>query len=404
MPSNRPSFSIRVRDLSKVYRMYRRPVDRLVELVTPLKRRTEFHALDGVSFEIGRGETIGLVGRNGAGKSTLLKVLAGVVAPSSGTAETSGVVASILELGTGFHPEFSGRANAELNASILGLAGEQLRRALPEIFAFSELGDFLDQPVRTYSSGMIMRLGFSVAVHVNPDVLLVDEALAVGDGHFQKKCLDRMREFLDAGRTVVFCSHSLAAVSALCRRSIWLDQGKLRMLGPTADVIEAYEEFLAQQNAVDDAVESAELERPSPVRVTRVAVRDREGRGTEVVGQGGSFVLSVGVTSEVADEPIHLVVGVDRVGDQLQCCSFSTQWDGLAPLRGRNAYEVELVVNDVPLSAARYTVRVLAGDESCLHLYDRAETTFVVEGDAGTEDGLFVTGHSWAVQKSPGLG
>src|ERR1051325_7641508 len=173
--------AVRAVDLSKQYELYDRPIDRLIELVTRRPRHTVFPALQEVTFDVERGETTGIIGQNGAGKSTLLKLLCGVTRATSGTLETHGTIASILELGTGFHPEFTGRDNAALNAAILGLSPAEVKKRLPEILEFSELGSFIDRPVRTYSSGMYMRLAFSVAVNVDPDILVIDEALAVGD-------------------------------------------------------------------------------------------------------------------------------------------------------------------------------------------------------------------------------
>src|SRR5437870_9609640 len=187
--------AVRADELSKHYDIYARPADRLIELLTGRARHTVFPALEEVSFDVERGETVGIIGQNGAGKSTLLKLLCNVTRPSSGVLEAHGTIASILELGTGFHPEFTGRDNAALNATILGLSPAEVKERLPSILEFSELGTFLDRPVKTYSSGMIMRVAFSVAVNVRPDILVIDEALAVGDGHFQKKCADKIREF-----------------------------------------------------------------------------------------------------------------------------------------------------------------------------------------------------------------
>src|SRR5205807_5608409 len=223
--------AVRAFELTKQYDLYRRPADRLIEAVTRRPRHTVFPALQDVTFEVERGETVGIIGQNGAGKSTLLKLLCNVTRPTSGSLETHGTIASILELGTGFHPEFSGRDNATLNAAILGLSPAEVKKKLPGILEFSELGTFLDRPVKTYSSGMYMRLAFSVAVNVDPDILVIDEALAVGDGHFQKKCVDRIREFQQQGRTIFFCSHALYHVTAICRRTLWLDHGSVMRYG-----------------------------------------------------------------------------------------------------------------------------------------------------------------------------
>src|SRR6476660_9227224 len=236
--------AVRAAELTKQYDIYRRPIDRLIEAVTRRPRHTVFPALQDVTFEVERGETVGIVGQNGAGKSTLLKLLCSVTQPTSGKLESRGAIASILELGTGFHPEFSGRDNAALNAAILGLSPAEVKRALPEILDFSELGTFLDRPVKTYSSGMYMRLAFSVAVNVDPDILVIDEALAVGDGHFQKKCVDRIRDFQVQGKTILFCSHAQYLVSSICNRTLWLDRGALMRFGPSLDVVHEYESFL----------------------------------------------------------------------------------------------------------------------------------------------------------------
>src|SRR5581483_1129881 len=203
------AIAVRSVELTKQYEIYPRPLDRVLEWITRRPRHTVFPALQDVTFEVERGETVGIVGQNGAGKSTLLRLLCGVTRPTSGVIESNGTIASILELGTGFHPEFSGRDNAALNAAILGLSPSEVKQKLPAILEFSELGTFLDRPVKTYSSGMYMRLAFSVAVNFDPDILVIDEALAVGDGHFQKKCVDKIREFQREGRTILFCSHAM---------------------------------------------------------------------------------------------------------------------------------------------------------------------------------------------------
>src|SRR5687768_9682281 len=267
--------AVHASNLTKHYRLYARPIDRLLELVTPSPRHQTFAALEEVSFEIQRGETVGLIGQNGAGKSTLLKLLCGVSVPTSGLLETHGTIASILELGTGFHPEFTGRDNAALNAAILGLTPAEVRKRLPAILEFSELGSFIDRPVKTYSSGMYMRLAFSVAVNVDPDILVIDEALAVGDGHFQKKCVDKIRDFQEAGKTILFCSHALYYVSSICRRTLWLDQGRLMRYGPSLDVVHDYETFLLERDRAHPASEVAETR--SPVRFQDITVCDKNG-------------------------------------------------------------------------------------------------------------------------------
>src|SRR5437773_3535178 len=299
--------AVRSVELTKQYDIYPRPADRVLEFLTRRPRHTIFPALEDVSFEVERGETIGIIGQNGAGKSTLLKLLCNVTKPTSGTLETQGTIASILELGTGFHPEFSGRDNAALNAAILGLSAAEIKRKLPAILEFSELGTFLDRPVKMYSSGMYMRLAFSVAVNVDPDILVIDEALAVGDGHFQKRCVDRIREFQQQGRTIVFCSHALYHVTAICRRTLWLDHGSVMRYGPTLDVVNDYESFLLQRDRTHPASEGEpEHERPpSPVRIVDIAVCDSDGRPRDLFETREDINLRLRFQSEVTSQPVH---------------------------------------------------------------------------------------------------
>jgi lipopolysaccharide transport system ATP-binding protein len=207
----------------------------------------EFWALRDVSFDLRKGEVVGLIGRNGAGKSTLLKILSRVTQPTTGRAEIHGRVGSLLEVGTGFHPELTGRENAYLNGAILGMSRKEIDRKFDEIVAFAEVGDFIDTPLKHYSSGMQMRLAFAVAAHLEPETLLVDEVLAVGDLLFQKKCLGKMGEVASGGRTIVFVSHQLNQIRRLCEKVIWLDQGKIFQAGPTPEITGAYETYMTQR-------------------------------------------------------------------------------------------------------------------------------------------------------------
>lgn len=234
--------AIKVENLSKCYNIYDRPRDRLMQMLARGRRQyfREFWALNDVSFEIRQGETVGIIGRNGAGKSTLLQILCGTLAPTGGIVETRGRVAALLELGSGFNPEFTGRENVYMNAGILGLKREDIDARFDDIVAFADIGDFLDQPVKTYSSGMYVRLAFAVVVHVDADILIVDEALSVGDMYFQAKCMSHMKQLMDSGVTVLFVSHDTNAVKALCNRAVYLEHGKVVAVGSTDDVVDAY--------------------------------------------------------------------------------------------------------------------------------------------------------------------
>lgn len=234
--------AIRVQNLSKHYHIYDHPRDRLLQILWRGKRRyyRDFHALENVSFEIAKGETVGIIGRNGAGKSTLLQLICGTLTPSSGQVDVNGRIAALLELGTGFNPEYSGRDNVMINAAILGLTPEEIAARYDDIVEFADIGEFISQPVKTYSSGMYVRLAFSVAIHVRPDILIVDEALSVGDAFFQAKCMTRMRQMIDQGATLLFISHDIGAVKAICQKVIWLEQGKVRQQGATNEVANLY--------------------------------------------------------------------------------------------------------------------------------------------------------------------
>ena len=233
--------AIFAKDLSKRYRLYDKPIHRLYDSLLPFKQRfREFWAVRNVYLDVAKGSTIGIIGANGAGKSTLLKLLSGVTEPTHGEVHVKGRVTSLIELGAGFHPEFSGRDNIHLACSILGMSDEEIEDKLEPIIRFSELGDFVERPVKTYSSGMYVRLGFSVATCVDPDILLIDEALSVGDEHFKGKCLRRLNEFSEAGGTTVFVSHDLGAVRSMCSHVVLLDAGEVVEQGAPDDVADEY--------------------------------------------------------------------------------------------------------------------------------------------------------------------
>jgi lipopolysaccharide transport system ATP-binding protein len=259
---------VRAQQVTKIYPIYDRPSDRLLQMLWRGRRRyhREFHALEDVSFEVARGRTLGIIGRNGAGKSTLLQIICGTLTPTSGQLEVNGRIAALLELGAGFNPEFSGRDNVRINAAILGLTPAQIDERFDDMLAFADIGDFIDQPVKTYSSGMYVRLAFSVAIHVSPDILVVDEALAVGDAFFQARCMARMKRMLDDGITMLFISHDIAAVKALCSDVLWLERGRVRAWGPTDSVASQYtQDWVVQANrlALDAAAEAAGRRAPA---------------------------------------------------------------------------------------------------------------------------------------------
>ena len=232
-----------VENINKDFKIYTRPQDRLAEILLRRPRHKLYHVLRDISFAVPDGKSIGIIGDNGAGKSTLLKLLVGTLQPTSGSIQTHGQVAALLELGAGFHPEFTGRRNIYLNASLLGVPDDDIAELERGIIEFSELGDFIDRPVKTYSSGMYVRLAFSIATMVRPDILVIDEALSVGDLAFQKKCVQRMNEFRQQNKTMAFCSHSMFHVQELCDIAIWIDKGEIKEMGDSHKVVGDYENF-----------------------------------------------------------------------------------------------------------------------------------------------------------------
>ena len=234
---------ITVNNLYKDFKIYDKPQDRLVEIILRKPKHQVYHVLSDISFALADGKSLGIIGDNGAGKSTLLKLLVGILQPTSGSIQLKGQVAALLELGAGFHPEFTGRRNIYLNAALLGVPDENIPDIENDIIEFSELDYFIDRPVKTYSSGMFVRLAFSIATMVRPDILVIDEALSVGDMAFQKKCVQRMNEFREQQKTMVFCSHSMFHVQELCDTAIWLDKGKIQEIGDSDKVVGHYEDY-----------------------------------------------------------------------------------------------------------------------------------------------------------------
>jgi lipopolysaccharide transport system ATP-binding protein len=240
--------AIKVENLSKCYQIYDRPQDRLKQMLVGSRKQyyRDFWALKDVSFEIKKGETVGIIGRNGSGKSTLLQMICGTLNPTSGSIRTTGRIAALLELGSGFNPEFSGRENVYMNATLLGLNKEEIAQRFDAIVAFADIGEFIEQPVKTYSSGMYVRLAFAVIAHVDADILVVDEALSVGDAVFTQKCMRFIRDFQQHG-SLIFVSHDIAAVQNLCRNAIWMSKGQVHQIGISKNVTEAYLQDTLQQ-------------------------------------------------------------------------------------------------------------------------------------------------------------
>ncbi len=420
--------AVQVEKLTKVYRVYATPWDRLLEALLRRRRHREFRALHEVDFTLPRGEGLAIIGENGAGKSTLLKLLAGIGAPTSGRLQVRGKVASILELGSGFHPEFTGRQNIVLNAAMLGLSAAEVQEKLPTIVAWSELGDFIDQPVKVYSTGMAMRLGFSIATQVDPDVLIIDEALSVGDGYFQKKCMDRLLAFVGAGGTLLFCSHAMYYAAAFCQRALWLRGGRVEALGSASEVIREYENFLLGKSAAAIAATHASPETPGspetaetseiagapgpsrpgggdtlrrlPARLTTVrlsggAVAEAPQGTVPLFALGDPWQLEIEWEAESPALAFHVGVGINRI-DDLEVTTFATHLDGRAPMTGRTRYRITALLPELPLVKGEFTLYIFLLDEAGLHIYDQRmmRRAFGVHSP-GYAFGLVRVDHGW---------
>ncbi len=311
---------IAVADVHKHYTLYKSPSERLNHLLMPWRTYPHFEALKGVSFRVRRGETVGIIGQNGAGKSTLLQVIAGTVFPTSGEVLARGRIAALLELGAGFEPDFTGRENIVLNGTILGLSARDLKERMPAIIDFSELHEFIDRPVRTYSRGMFMRLAFSVAAHVDADVLIIDEALAVGDARFTQKCMRYLSDFKRRG-SILFVSHDLGSVAGLCDRAVWLDHGAVRAEGVAVSVCEQYVASLFEKSRSDPPRPRSQIAAPAEAdgRLVLFDGTPRPGRMGGVTscspfnphasafGSGGANIIDAGLFDPADDQRLDRV-------------------------------------------------------------------------------------------------
>ncbi len=399
--------SLRAIDLGKAYRLYQRPVDSLKEMLFRREYAETLWALRHVSFELAIGGSLGIIGDNGAGKSTLLRVLAGAVPPSEGRIERHGRTSAMLSLGAGFHPDLSGRENIQIGCAMLGLSPAETKALTPAIIDFSELGEFIERPVRTYSSGMQLRLGFSVATAVEPDILIVDEHLSVGDQHFRHKCMKRIQQLRERGCALVFCSHDLWAVGEVCERTLWLRDGAPAMLAATSHVTSEYQDHV---RARDASTAGPTANAPARVQDEETFVRSVHLGGDcqdGLLTTGGRLEITIRIarSAAVRDEGLHVGVLVAR-NDGIWCHGVTTRMDGLAPLSGGPPGDCDVVftVGDLPLLSGVYHVTVGLLDREGPHLHDTATAaaTFTVR-QVGPEVGLVRVAHEWRLPRhAPG--
>lgn len=408
--------AIALQGVGKSYTLEQRPWHRLwQQLLGRPGSGPQHHALQGVDLELRRGDSLGIVGRNGAGKSTLLQLVCGVLDPSQGTRRVEGRIAALLELGAGFNPELTGRENVRLNGPLLGLSSAEMERRLPEIIEFAGIGEFVDQPVRSYSSGMFVRLAFAMATSVEPDILVIDEALSVGDGVFARRSFDRIMALRERGATVLFCSHSTYQIESLCQRVLWLDQGRVRMLGPAAEVVAAYNDYIgsethggegnplrseggAPMQGADDR--AAPPFRPGEGRILSLQARAADQVGRQLRLHCGAQDLMLDVAFQVdpaLPAPSVLMALSTRAGTMV--ASAGTHNDGVVlPRDARGNGRVTLTLPRLPLLKGDYVVDIYLACERGLHYYAAVLAAFELQvTQDGLEQGLVTLGHRWEV-------
>ena len=349
--------------------------------------------LSDVTLEVRRGESLGLIGANGAGKSTLLKLITGVLTPTTGTVTVQGEIGALLELGAGFHPEHTGRENIAMSAALHGLSGAQLREKLPQIIEFADIGRYIDEPVKHYSSGMVVRLGFAVVAVLKPDLLITDEVLAVGDEAFQKKCIAWMQDYLDGGGTLILVSHSMYHIQKLCRHACWLRDGRVEMSGGVFDVTQAYLAFQERKLA---ATASTEQARSHDVEfsVLDMRINDHEGELPVSIRDGEALRVRARVRSRDGRTPM-VAVGIARA-DGTPIYGVGSDMDGFEPKRAADGvFDCELVFERHGLLPGSYSIRVHPMDQEGVRVFDTMDRSIVVRGNS-REFGLVRLPHRWS--------
>lgn len=403
---------IRIEHLTKKYKLYNSPRDRFKETFSLSKKRysRDFYALEDISFSIGKGETVGIVGKNGSGKSTLLKIVTGVLSQSSGISEVNGKISALLELGAGFNTEFTGIENIYLNGTIMNISKEEMDKKLDDIIDFADIGEFIYQPVKTYSSGMFVRLAFAVAINVDPEILIVDEALAVGDTRFQIKCMDKFIEFMNLGKTVIFVSHDVNMIKRFCKRAIWINEGNLIADGETDLITDGYTDFLKSGLTYEEYEKAISLgdrnivegqsvheqNKDSIAEVLSLRIFDKNGEDTSEIIHGEDVTIEI--TYKVNDEKIDKpVLGVAiRSIDHQYICGLNTLLDGkdISWKQGKNT--CKLTYEKFNLIGGNYYFEVALYDQTATVPFDYKGQfkNFLVKMNYIAE-GTVVLHHNW---------
>jgi len=414
---------INIQKVSKKYKIYRKPIDRVKEIL--FFGRRSFHqnlwALKDINLVVRPGESIGFVGSNGAGKSTLLRMISGISRPTVGSIEVRGRISALMELGAGFHYEFTGRENIYMNCSILGMTRQEIDERIDDIIAFAELGDFIDRPIKIYSTGMFMRLGFSVAINTDPDILLIDEILAVGDEYFQSKCYQKIKEFRECGKTVIFVSHAVNTLRGLCARALWIDKGQIVADGNSVEVTDAYLNYQrkrigtqirvtkplkdeeqsedSQNDQVESDNENAQPKDEAPVRqgtkeaeIYKVEILDEDLKPKKEFMHGETLVVRMHFRSYQEIKDPNIGVSIWR-NDNVLCYGSSSAKDNTSLKKLPEEGYVDFIVPNCPLMSGDYEVSVAIFCPDDIHPYDFHNRlyTFKIKGARRDEGVVYIT-------------
>jgi len=403
------NIAIKVENLTKIYKLYDKPVDRLKESLHPFKKKyhREFYALKNLNFEVKEGETVGIIGKNGAGKSTLLQIITGVVTPTSGNVIANGKIAALLELGTGFNPELTGIENIYFSGTIMGYTKEEIDAKLDDIISFADIGDFINQPIKLYSSGMMLRLAFSVAINVDPKILIIDEALAVGDMGFQMKCINRIDRMRSQGITMLFVSHAPTTIKKLCDRAIWISDGQIYSMGEAVSIADAYNDFIDQKASclMDKEIVKEDMKVISDNQGKVAIIKDVEilnenYKPVSILKSGDNFHVKIDI--ECKEDLKEVVLGCAIFDAKYFYISgLNTALDNIFLNCSKGTHTYYVVFKDISLSSGTYYIDIGLFEKNAFIRYDYKSmaSKFFVEAPYLNE-GLLVYPHEWIIDKN----
>jgi teichoic acid transport system ATP-binding protein len=393
--------AIEVNNVTKIYKLYNSPKDRMREIlsINGKKYHHEFHALNQASLKVEKGETVGIIGQNGSGKSTLLKIICGVTRHTSGSVQVNGRISALLDLGAGFHPEFTGRENVYMNGALMGFSRDEMNQRFPDIETFAEIGEFINQPVKSYSNGMFVRLAFAGAINVDPDILVLDEALAVGDTQFQLKCIEKMKEFKKSGKTIIFVTHDIYSVRNFCDRAIWMHKGMIKLTGDTISVTDAYTDFMKFECNHDNSPQVVKKESKNTIlSIGRVRVMNSDLFEASEIEAGDPF--SIKVEYKLHEDFEDVVGGVAIYSkDNTYVCGLNTKLDNVKLPSKKGNYQLMIHYTSCTLLPGTYYIYLGFFESTAIVNLDfksRAQY-FYVSAKRYKAEGLCLLDHHWEI-------